>query len=112
MGVSSNAHLSITSSGCEDQVSWEVAPVAHFQREPSSDQTKRGACRSKGLVAGQHVPDRLGELPGELDLRDLWAALTTEAFLGALVALSVEGVVARVQRGLEQRPAQILGPVL
>ena len=22
--------------GCEDQVSWEVAPVAHFPREPSS----------------------------------------------------------------------------
>jgi hypothetical protein len=34
--VASNAHLSIASSGCEDQVSWEVAPVAHFPREPSS----------------------------------------------------------------------------
>jgi hypothetical protein len=34
--VASNAHLSIASSGCEDQVSWEVAPVAHFLREPSS----------------------------------------------------------------------------
>jgi hypothetical protein len=38
------------------------------------------------LVAGQHVPDRLGELSGEVDLRDLRAALATEAFLGALAA--------------------------
>jgi hypothetical protein len=30
VGVASNAHLSIASSRCEDQVSWEVAPVAHF----------------------------------------------------------------------------------
>ena len=34
--VASNAHLSIASSCREDQVSWEVAPVAHFLREPSS----------------------------------------------------------------------------
>jgi hypothetical protein len=64
------------------------------------------------LVAGEHVPDRLGELSGELDLRDLRGALAAEPLLGALVALLVEGVVARVQRGLEQRPAQILGTVL
>jgi hypothetical protein len=39
------------------------------------------------LVAGEHVPDRLGELSGEVDLRDLGAALEPEAALGALVAL-------------------------
>jgi len=37
-----------------------------------------GACRSEGLeslVSGQHVPDRLGQLSGELDVGDLRAAL-------------------------------------
>ena len=64
------------------------------------------------MVAGEHVPDRLGELAGELDLRDLRAALASEALLGALVALLIERVIARVQRGLEQRPAQVFGAVL
>jgi len=58
-------------------------------------------------VAGEHVPDRLGELAGELDLGDLGAALAAEAFLGALIVLGVERVVAGEQRGLKQRPAQV-----
>ena len=61
------------------------APVAHFQNGLSGSQTKRGACRSEGLVAGEHVPDRLGELSCEVDLRDLGAALAAEAPLGGLV---------------------------
>jgi hypothetical protein len=39
------------------------------------------------LVAGEHVPDRLGELSREVDLGDLGAALAVEAALGVLVAL-------------------------
>src|SRR5215211_868342 len=63
--------------------------------------------RSEGLVAGEHVPDRLGELAREVDLGDLGAALAAEALLHRLVALGVDGVAAGVQRGLEQRPAQV-----
>jgi hypothetical protein len=64
------------------------------------------------LVAGEHVPDRFGELAGEVDLRDLRAALLAEAFLGALIALLVDREVAGIQRGFEQRPAQVPGAVL
>ena len=35
-GGEQRSSLSIASSGCEDQVSLEVTPVAHFPREPSS----------------------------------------------------------------------------
>jgi hypothetical protein len=42
---------------------------------PSRGQTKRGACRSERLVAGQHVPDRLGQAAGDVDLGDPGAAL-------------------------------------
>src|SRR6266540_2525917 len=73
---------------------------------------ERGTCRSEGLVSGEHVPDRFGEFAGQLDLSDLGAALAAEAALGVLVALGVVGVLAGVQRGLEQRPAQVLGAVL
>jgi hypothetical protein len=38
-----------------------------------------GACRSEGLVVGEHVPDRLGESAGEVDLGDLGAALLADA---------------------------------
>jgi hypothetical protein len=58
------------------------------------------------------VPDRLGEAAREVDLGDLGAALAAESALGVLVALGVVGVLAGVQRGFEQRPAQVLGAVL
>ena len=64
------------------------------------------------MVAGEHVPDRFGEFAGEVDLGDLGAALATEAFLGALVALGVDGVGAGVQGGFEERPAQVARAVL
>src|SRR5215218_1840459 len=70
------------------------------------------ACRSKGLVAGEHVPDRLGQPARELDLGDLGAALLAESRLRALVARAVERVLAGLRRGLDQRPAQVLGPLL
>src|SRR3954449_9353616 len=73
---------------------------------------ERGACRGEGLVAGEHVPDGLGELAAEVDLGDLRSALAAEAALGALVALFVDRVLAGVQRGLKERPAQVARAVL
>jgi hypothetical protein len=58
------------------------------------------------------VPDGFGELAGEVDLGNLGPALAAEPALGVLVALGVEGVLAGVQSGLKQRPAQVLGSVL
>ena len=58
-----------------------LAPVAQFHYGLSGSQTKNGACRSEGLITSQHVPDRLGELAGEVDLRDLRAALAAETTL-------------------------------
>ena len=89
-----------------------LAPVAHFTGGLSGSQTDYGACRSEGLVSGQHVPDRLGEPAGEFDLGDLGAALFAEAASGALVALGVDGVSGGVDGGFDQRPAQVAGPVL
>ena len=54
-------------------------------------QRGRGACRSEGLVAGEHVPDRLGEAAGDVDLGDLRAALLAEPALVVLVAVAVDG---------------------
>ena len=64
------------------------------------------------MVTGEHVPDRLGERASDVDLCDVRAALFAEAALGAAVALVVGGVAQSVQRGFDQRPAQIPGPVL
>ena len=89
-----------------------LAPVAHVLKGPSSGQTKKGACRSEGLVFGEHVPDRLGELASELDLRDLGAALFAEAAFGALVALFVERVRGGGDRRFYQPPAQVAGAAL
>src|SRR3954466_11548655 len=52
---------------------------------------------AKGLVAGEHVPDRFGEVAGEVDLGDLGAALAADAALGVLLALGVVWVLAGVQ---------------
>src|SRR6516164_9625676 len=99
--VWSGAHVSIASSNFEDQVLSGLAPAAHVKKGLSGSQANYGACRSEGLerlVAGQHVPDRLRQLPSELDLGDLRAALAAEAPLGALVALFVERVGGGVDR--------------
>jgi hypothetical protein len=74
-------------------------------------QTKCGASWSEGLVAGKHVPDRVGEPAGDVDLGDLRPALLAEPALVALVALGVSGVPERVHRRLDQGPAQVAGPV-
>jgi hypothetical protein len=75
-------------------------------------QTNSGASGSELLVAGKHVPDRVGEPAGDVDLGDLGAALAAEPALGALVALGVGGVAQGVHGGFEHRPAQVLGALL
>src|SRR5215208_4415344 len=91
---------------------WNVRSGAHVQRGRSCRQTKSGASGSELLVAGKHVPDRVGEPAGDVDLGDLGAALLAEPALVALVALRVGGVLERVHGRLEQRPAQVGGAVL
>src|SRR6476469_1399374 len=94
----------------EDRVVSGLAPVAHVKNGLSGSQANNGACRSEGLewlVAGQHVPDRLGEPAGELDLGDLRAALAAQAALGALVALLEQGMRGGGDRGLHRSPAQV-----
>src|SRR6516165_12388554 len=113
--VWSGAHVSIASSYFEDRVLSGLAPAAHVKNGLSGSQANNGACRSEGLerlVAGQHVPDRLGQLAGELDLGDLRAALAAEAAFGALVALLVERMPGGVDRGFHQPPAEVSGAVL
>jgi hypothetical protein len=73
---------------------------------------KSGACRSEGLITGQHVPDRGRELAGKIDLRHLRAALAAVATLQALVALLVERMAVGMDGGLHQSPAQIPGTAL
>jgi hypothetical protein len=58
------------------------------------------------------VPDRFGELSGEVDLGDLGAALAAQALLRALIALGVDEVLTGMQRGFEQRPAQVARALL
>ena len=92
----------------EDQVLSGLAPAAHVKKGLSSSQARNGACRSEGLerlVAGQHVPDRLGQLASEFDLGDLRAALAAQAPLGALVALLVERVRGGVDRCFHHVPS-------
>jgi transposase len=77
--------------------------------DPDSRLLKAAPGGREGLVGGEHVPDRFGELSGDVDLGDLGAALLAEAALGALGALRVGGMAQRVHRRFEQRPAQVLG---
>src|SRR5262245_54257333 len=61
-------------------ISWVgLAPVAQFLRGPSCGQGGWGACRSKGTVVGEHVPDRFGEAAGDLDGGDFGAAFAAVA---------------------------------
>ncbi len=76
---------------------------------PSGGQGVGGAFGSEGLLAGEHVPDRLGQPAGEVDLGDLGAALFADAGFHLLVAVLVGRVGAGVGGGLDERPAQIAG---
>src|SRR5687768_14422493 len=107
--VASGAHLSIACSAAgPGDIGGRLRGL--MSNGPSGGQTKSGASRggSEGLVVGEHVPDRFGELSGDVDLGDLGAALAAEAALVALVALGVGRVAQGVHRGFEHRPAQVL----
>jgi hypothetical protein len=108
--VSSVTHLSIAPLRV---MSWMgVAPVAQFSSGPSCGQRTSGACRSEGLIAGQHVPARLRELAGDRQGRDLGAALATVTVSVALEDGSVERMSTGAVRGLDECPAQVVRPVL
>src|SRR5438477_8977467 len=63
--------LSFLLRGCWPRaVGRGFAPVAQLFWGPSGGQAKRGACRSKGLVVGEHVPDRFAEAAADLDRGD------------------------------------------
>ena len=72
------------------------APVAHLLKGRQAARGSVCACRSEGLVAGEHVPDRFGESAGEVDLGDLGATLFADARFRLLVAVAVGGVQAWV----------------
>src|SRR6266545_231385 len=96
----------------EDQAKLDASLAGASPKGRSCRLTKSGASGSEGLVSREHVPDRVGEPAGDVDLGDLGAALLAEPALVSLVALSVGGVLEGVHGRLEQRPAQIAGPVL
>src|SRR5206468_12628392 len=82
--VLSGAHLSMAPSLAV--MSWVgAAPVAQFLRGPSCGQGGWGACRGKGTVVGEHVPDRLAEAAADVhgaDLRPSLGAVTGAHALG------------------------------
>ena len=107
----SRAHLSI-GFGWEEQVDGRLR-LARFRRGSSGDQSAgRGPCRSNGLLSGEHVPDGLGDLAGNLHPGDSGAALPTKPLLGALVVVAVAGVAGGVGGRLDQGPAQVRRAVL
>ena len=95
----------------EDQAKLDVRSGAS-PKGRSGRQTKSGASGSELLLAGKHVPDRVGESSRDVDLGDLGAALLSEPALGSLVALGVGGVPQRMHRRLQKRPAQVGRAVL
>src|SRR6266508_5015927 len=87
----SGAHVSMASSR-EDQAKSDASLSGASPKGRSGRQTKSGASGSERLVAGEHVPDRVGKAAGDVDLGDLGAALLSEPPLVPLVALGVGGV--------------------
>ena len=75
--------ISLSPPGGRTRLDGRLARVAHLLTGPSCGHGGWGACRGEGVVVGEHVPDRLGESVGEVDLGDLGAALFAEAELGA-----------------------------
>jgi hypothetical protein len=73
---------------------------------------RKRAPAGEALVAGEHVPDRLGELAREIDLGDLGTALATQPALDRLIALGKDGMVVGAERRFHRSPAQVLGPML
>jgi len=91
---------------------WEAVPAAQVHRGSSGDQTHGGACRMERLVLSEDIPDRLGQLAGEIDPGDLGATLATEPRLGALVSIAIATIPGGVGGGLDQGPAKVRRAVL
>jgi hypothetical protein len=91
---------------------WEDRSGGAIRIGPSRGQNFGGACRSEGLLGGQHVPDGLGHAAGDVDPGDLRATLAAETTGGALVALGIDGIAGAVYGRLDQRPAQVARSVL
>jgi len=73
----------------------------------------RGALPERTVPGGgEHVPDGLSEPAGDLDTGNRGAALPAEPPLGGLVVVVVDGMAGGVDRSLDQRPPQVLRPVL
>src|SRR6266542_4365579 len=108
--VASWAHLSIA-SWWEDKADWSSLRWRISLRTVSG-QGVGGAFGSEGLSAGEHVPDRFGEAAGEVDLRDLGAALLADARFRVCVALAVGRMRAGVGGGLDQRPTEVARSLL
>jgi hypothetical protein len=83
----------------EDQAKSDASLSGASPKGRSGRQTKSGASGSEPLVASEHLPDRVGEPAGDLDLGDLGAALFSQPALGALVALGVGGAGHRLGSG-------------
>ena len=70
---------------------WEAGCGGASPKGPSSGQTKSGASRSRswveGFISGEHVPERLSEPAGDVDLGDLRAALLAKPALGVLALI-------------------------
>src|ERR671919_1426456 len=104
--------MSLWPPGRRIRRNWMFRSRAQVQRGRSCRQTKSGASGSELLVSSEHVPDRVAEPAGDVDLGDLGAALLAQALLVSLVALRVGGMLERMHRRFEQRPAQVGGPCL
>src|ERR687891_240323 len=94
----------------EDQAKLDASLAGACPKGRSGRQTKRGASGSELLVAGEHVPDRVCEPAGDVDLGDPRSALLAEPLLVALVALGVGGGGGRGRGRPDQGPAQGAGP--
>jgi len=91
---------------------WEAVPAAQVHRGSSGDQTHGGACRMERFVLSEDIPDRLGQLAGEIDPGDLGAALAAEPRFGALVSIAIATIPGGVGGGLDQAQRRYVGPFL
>src|SRR5213078_3781838 len=88
-----------SSAGGSGEIGCSLAGASPKGR--SGRQTKSGASWSEGSIAGEHVPDRVSDTAGDVDLGHLGAALLSRAGAsfagsarrrrGALFGLAREG---------------------
>ena len=74
----------------EDQAKLECSLAGASPKGRSMPPDEKRRLWSELLVSSQHVPDRVREAAGDVDLGDLGPALLAEPALCALVAVSVD----------------------